>query len=56
MTIRICNYEIMSFTDSTILISEKGMSSIKSPPLAEALEELKPLIGKDIPESTLKKY
>lgn len=55
MTIRICNYEIMSFTDSTILISEKGMSSIKSPPLAEALEELKPLIGKDIPESTLKK-
>lgn len=55
MNIRICNYEIMNFSHTDLLISEKGITTLTSPVLIQALEELKPFIDHDIPETKLRK-
>lgn len=53
MNIKICNYEILNFDNFNLVMSEKGLSTITSSPILEALTELEQYREVEIPATKL---
>ena len=48
MNIKICDYEVINFDNCTLVMSEKGLSTITSPIILQVLEEIRPYVNQNI--------